>query len=259
MGRAAERNGGRRRWGVALACLLLAGCFWDRPPAMTKTPPAPMVTPQPPPSSPEFNAANARPLPVPEPPAFSRTPSLTTPGAGAALVPLPNPEPLALTPAPTVAAEPTPPPQMSKPIPRPTGGPAPVIEETEPAPAPVAAQPAAVAPPPVVATEDALAPGGIRLLFKPGSAELPAASASLLHDLVDTLGRTPQTRFRLLAYASGDKENPVPARRLSLQRALKVREALAGEGIANARVDVLPLGLTAAAPPLDRVDLIPVP
>ena len=219
-----------------------------------------MVTPRPPPSSPEFNAANARPLPVPEQPAFSRTPVLTPPGPVAALVPLPNPEPLALRPAPTVTGEPTPPPQMSKPMPRPTGGSAPASEQNEPAAAPVAAPPPPIAAPPVAtAAEDALAAGGIRLLFKPGSAELPAAAAALLHDLADTLGRTPRMRFRLLAYASGDKENPVPARRLSLRRGLKVREALAGEGIANARVDVLSLGLTATAPPLDRVDLIPIP
>ena len=72
------------------------------------------------------------------------------------------------------------------------------------------------------------------------------------------MGRQPGMRLKVAAYASGEVENPVPARRLSLQRALKVREALAGEGIASLRVDVLALGLTAAAPPLDRVDLIPI-
>ncbi|MEI7608912.1 MAG: OmpA family protein, partial [Rhodospirillaceae bacterium] len=99
---------------------------------------------------------------------------------------------------------------------------------------------------------------GFRLLFAPGSAELPAATSALLREIADALGREPAMRLKVLAYASGEADNPVPARRLSLQRALKVREALAGEGIASLRIDVLALGLGATAPPLDRVDLVPI-
>jgi outer membrane protein OmpA-like peptidoglycan-associated protein len=252
------RSGWNTAWRTAGAACLLAlasACAGDdRPPPKAPAPPAPMVTPTLPPPSPEFNAHNARPLPVPDAPSLRPPRPPEAPGPVAALVPLAVPAPLAL-PAADVPV-PGAPAAMKKPIARPTGAPTPLpAEATEPmGPAAEPAAPAVPAP----EGADAGVGSGFRLLFAPGSTELPAAAAALLRELADTMGREPAMRLKVLAYASGEAENPVPARRLSLQRALKVREALAGEGIASLRVDVLALGLTATAPPFDRVDLQPV-
>jgi len=235
------------RVGVALACFALSDCAADKPSAAPKAPPAPMLTPSLPPSSPEFNASTARPLPIPEPPGLKPLPTPEAPGPLASMAPLPRPQPL------DFAAEPVPepgaPPQSAKPMPRPAGAPAPL---------PTTAAPSDTPPPPPSPEDESGVADGFRLLFAPGSADLPAAAPALLREIAETMGREPALRLKVAAYASGEAENPVPARRLSLQRALKVREALAGEGIASLRVDVLALGLTAAAPPLDRVDLVPV-
>ncbi len=245
------------RWGVALACLALPGCAGDKPPVMAKAPPAPMVTPQPPPSSPEFNAATAKPLPIPVPPNLRPLATPEAPGPLDGMAPLPRPEPLELGAVPV--PEPGTPAQIARPMPRPADAPS---RSAAAAPPPTPAPPPATAADTAADTADigeAGVAGGVRLLFAPGSAELPAAAAPLLRDLADTMARDPRMRLKVAAYASGEAENPVPARRLSLQRALKVREALAGEGIASLRVDVLALGLNADAPPMDRVDLIPLP
>ena len=236
---------------LALASLALVGCAGDDPAASVPRPaPAPMVTPKPPPPSPEFNASVAKPLPLPEPPSFKTLPPPRSPGPRAHIAPLPRPEPLKLgtTPIP----EPSPPAQLAKPMARPADAP-----ESTAIPPDTAETPEP--PPPTGSDTDIMGiAGGYRLLFAPGSRELPATAAALLREIAEDMSREPLLRLRVAAYASGEAENPVPARRLSLQRALKVREALAGEGIASLRVDILALGLNAGSPPWDRVDLIPV-
>ena len=249
----AAKPGFGSRWtarGAALTCLVLAACAGAKPPVIPKAPPAPMITPQPPPSSPEFNARMAKALPLPEPPNLGTMATPAAPGPVARMEPLPHPPPLDLSAAPV--AEPGTPPMIAHPLPRPTAGAAPP-DDTGPAADPMS--------PPVLAPQpggDAGVEGSFRLLFAPGSPDLPAAAAGLLREIADSMAREPTLRLRIAAYASGDAENPVPARRLSLQRALKVREALAGEGIASLRVDIQALGLGDGSTPRDRVDLIPI-
>ncbi len=245
----------RTAWSVALACLVLTGCAEDMPPSGLPQPaPAPMVTPQSPPSSPEFNAQVAKPLPVPEPPSLRPLAAPAAPGPLTRMTPLPRPEPLVLSAMPVL--EPNVPAALAKPIPRPTSPPPSMTEAPTATPESAATTQESAAP--ASASAEAGVGGGYRLLFEPGARELPAAATALLHEVAESMGREPLLRLKIAAYASGDPENPVPARRLSLQRALKVREALAGEGIVSLRVDILALGLNAPAPPNDRVDLIPV-
>ncbi|MEI6557812.1 MAG: OmpA family protein [Rhodospirillaceae bacterium] len=238
--------------GIALACLALAACADGRPPVTAPPrPPAPMVAPQLPPPSPEFNAQVARPLPLPEPPRLMTLAPPAAPGPVAVMAPLPSPEPLDFTLAPV--PQPATPGQIARPMPRPAGSPAPLRDEAG---WPPTAAPTPSSPPP--ANDEIGVAGGFRLLFAPGSAELPAVAAAVLREIAETMAQDLRLRLKVAAYASGEAENPVPARRLSLQRALKVREALAGEGIPSLRIDVLALGITAEAPPRDRVDLLPI-
>ena len=238
--------------GAALTCLLMAGCAGAKPPH-APPPPKPMLTPQPPPSPAEFNAGNAKPLPIPRRLGLEPLEIPPAPGPLTDIPPLPLPEPLVLSADPVTAQKA--PPQMAKPLLRPSG-PSPQPSGDSDDPAVTASPPPAGAPGGV--EEDAGIGTGFRLLFPPGSPELPAAAAIVIHELADTMAREPALRLRLAAYASGEAENPVPARRLSLQRALKVREALVGEGVNTLRIDVMALGITAPAPPRDRVDLIPI-
>ncbi len=214
-----------------------------------------MLTPQPPASTPEFNLGNAQRLPMPGPLSFGPLVIPQSPGPLTNMLPLPMPEPLALfadpVPAPKI------PPQMAKPIPRP-------LDPSPTAASQTAQAPKALSPPPPSSVPEAGAGeetglgNGFRLLFMPESTELPAAAALVVRELADSMSREPTLRLKLAAYASGEAENPVPARRLSLLRALKLREALVAEGIDILRIDIMALGITATAPPRDRVDLLPM-
>lgn len=156
-------------------------------------------------------------------------------------------------------------------VPAPTADPArledgPVPAEPAPAPprpadltgrAPAAAPPPALGPgrpSPLPAGIEILADGLLRLRFAAGSEAPPRSTAPALAELGRRLSAMPEGRVTLLAQASGPADVST-ARRLSLARALAVKEALVAGGLAPTRVDVRPLGRTEAA--MDAVDVQP--
>ena len=99
--------------------------------------------------------------------------------------------------------------------------------------------------------------GGWRLLFRRGDATLPPGAMSVLPEVGRILAERPAGTGRITVegQASGPANDASAARRLSLARAIAVREALVAGGLAETRVDVRPLGRTAAA--LDVADILP--
>jgi outer membrane protein OmpA-like peptidoglycan-associated protein len=139
---------------------------------------------------------------------------------------------------------------------------------TNPPPPPVLPPPIAVptrpVPPPPPVTVVPEAPGGVatlangvRITFGNDRADLNAITDSAVRGLAHTVPA--DATFNVTAYATGSPDDPSSARRLSLSRALVVRSALMGEGVASVRIYVKALG--AASPsiadgPPDRVDVV---
>jgi outer membrane protein OmpA-like peptidoglycan-associated protein len=214
-----------------------------------------MVAPTATPSSSEFNLKVATPLANPAPPALQPVPVLPVPPPPAQLEGLPIPDPVTLAALPPLAAPP-PPPQRGKPIPPPAGPLHDSVSALE-APPPAAAQHLPITAPPANSSgASATTPNSFRLVFSGSSTDLPDSATALLQQLAGMMVGDPHLRLKLNSFASGSTDNPVAARRLSLQRALKLREALVGLGISSLRVDVLALGMTATGSPADRIDIV---
>jgi hypothetical protein len=95
------------------------------------------------------------------------------------------------------------------------------------------------------------------IMFTAGASE-PSGSAvtsvrSLASSLSGAIGDT--GRVQLMAYAGGKSEKTSDTRRLSLKRALVVRQLLIDDGIPSERIDVFALGGADDEGPLDRVDI----
>jgi outer membrane protein OmpA-like peptidoglycan-associated protein len=204
--------------------------------------------------------------PLPE----AATAPATAPASAAAEKPAP-PAQAAATPAPLPQATATaaPPPAPPAPAAPPQAAPPTPVPELPPSPTAVAAinTPPSVAPSaPVTATPvtPVAAPAAVaaagsntRILFPPGTADLPEEAKAKLDALVRQLNGNERERLQLVAYASGSESEANQARRISLQRALAVRTYLMERGIANTRMDVRALGNRSQAPdPPDRVDLV---
>lgn len=135
--------------------------------------------------------------------------------------------------------------------------PPPITVPTRPVPAPVA--------PPVSADAPGTAtpiPGGLRITFGPGRADLnPATEAgvqSLVHGGRGIAPAAADASFTVTSFAAGTPEDPSTARRLSLSRAIGVRSVLIAQGIASVRIFVRALGPASAGftdGPPDRVDV----
>ncbi|GAB3125943.1 hypothetical protein GCM10027256_24520 [Novispirillum itersonii subsp. nipponicum] len=173
---------------------------------------------------------------VPVPPAASTqtgsTPTASDPvtSAPAAVAPPPAPAPVAESPPTPAPAEPAPQQTASAPA-------------TDPAPAAVS-RPAAPA-----VSGSALT----TLSFSSSQTDLSADARAALDASLAKLGSSGSVQ--VLAYASGDRDNPSKARRTSLSRALAVRTYLIDKGIASNRIDVRALGDQSQGGSADRVDL----
>lgn len=147
--------------------------------------------------------------------------------------------------------------------------------QERPAPRPAASLPALpppAPPPPPQLTPEAAAPtalgplpGGLetlpegagwRVLFagEGRTVEDPAVLAAL-RLIAQRLAAEPRGRVTLVAQAGAPANDVSLARRLSLVRALEVKNALTGGGLDETRIDVRPLGRTPAG--LDAVDIVP--
>ena len=130
--------------------------------------------------------------------------------------------------------------------------------QTSPAPPPPTDQAAPPPPPPISdsATTAATKVGaGLRVTFGAAEADLSPASAEAIRNIVQTAPAGDGTPFNLVGYAAGTPEDPSTARRLSLSRALAVRNALMADGVTSSRIYVRALGATGGDEAPDRVDL----
>ncbi|MBM3569929.1 MAG: OmpA family protein, partial [Alphaproteobacteria bacterium] len=98
---------------------------------------------------------------------------------------------------------------------------------------------------PVAATIDFLA----------NSATLSPAAEERLRTLARQLANNEQ-RMQLKAFAAGGSDNISASRRLSLSRALAVRQFLIDQGLRSTRIDVRALGVAGDSGQPDRVDVV---
>ncbi|MDE0811014.1 MAG: OmpA family protein [Alphaproteobacteria bacterium] len=96
----------------------------------------------------------------------------------------------------------------------------------------------------------------MQLLFDDGQSTFADRMAAPLRDLVKGLQKDENRRVQLLAYATSQEGNTSKARRLSLSRALAVREYLMAQGIVSTRMDVRALGDRSKSGPANRVDVM---
>lgn len=168
--------------------------------------------------------------------------------------------PVASAPAPAPVSAPATVPAAVAPPPAPTPAP---VAESHPAPTPAEAAPQQTASAP--ATDPAPAPVSrpaapavsgsalTTLSFGNNQTDLSADARAALDASLAKLGSSGSVQ--VLAYASGDRDNPSKARRTSLSRALAVRTYLIDKGIASNRIDVRALGDQSQGGSADRVDL----
>lgn len=106
-------------------------------------------------------------------------------------------------------------------------------------------------------TSSSAASAQVSILFTPGSDYLGEEGLKTLIDLASKLLAQPSSRLSLTAYAGGTNGlSPRDARRLSLARAMTVRDELMGRGVDANRIDVRVQGANLPDDgPMDRVDL----
>jgi outer membrane protein OmpA-like peptidoglycan-associated protein len=183
----------------------------------------------------------------------------------------PRPAP---APAPRVASAPPPPKAKPQPKPAPSAPPAaasPYVGgpgaaslfgslPSAPSASPAGPRTASVAPPPkapAATGSEGLAKQGVILFAH--DADAPADSAldsirMLAGQLNNGMTRT-QSRVELMAYGGNKGDKGSDARRLSLKRALAIRQVLIDSGVSSARIDVHAQGGVDDTGPTDRVDV----
>jgi outer membrane protein OmpA-like peptidoglycan-associated protein len=227
-------------------------------PAATQAP----ATPSPGAQATAAAPVTAAPAPTPAPAPQAGTPTPVVPAQPAASASAPQsaaPVP-ATTPAPSAAPAPsasqTPAPQAAAPAPapaQPSSAPAPAAQAPVPSAPQVAAAP--VAPRPVQAPSPQ--GGVVTLTFPGGQGELPAGDLAGLDALAKQFA-SGEDRLQIRAYAASTvSDGGSGARRLSLTRALAVRQYLIDKGIRSTRIDVRALGAPTDGSPADRVEVAP--
>ncbi|QDO97912.1 OmpA family protein [Ferrovibrio terrae] len=219
-------------------------------PAASAPTPAPAITPAPAPQA----GAPTQVVPAPPAPAVAAAPS----------APAPAPTP---APAPPVAAAPAPTPAPA-PAPAPAAAAAPQASvPATPAPAPQATPRAVPAPqvaaaptPPRAVPAPGPGPGGlVTLAFAGGQGDLPSGGDLAALDALATQHANGEDRLQIRAYAASTvSDGGSGARRLSLTRALAVRQYLIDKGIRSTRIDVRALGAPTDGSAADRVEVAPV-
>lgn len=117
-------------------------------------------------------------------------------------------------------------------------------------------------PPPVPVKPDAQGsvealPGGVRLTFGPGTADLNAATHQALLDIAAQAKADPSLTITITAWAPGPVDDPSTPRRVSLDRALAARAVLINAGVVSDRIQPLAEGfLHIEGGPPDRADIV---
>jgi outer membrane protein OmpA-like peptidoglycan-associated protein len=126
---------------------------------------------------------------------------------------------------------------------------------------PAPRQVAKAEPPPTVANAQPAGPGLTKrsvILFAAGAAD-PAESAlgaiKFLAGDLNTAMTSASSRVQILAYGGDKGDKGSDARRLSLKRALAIRQVLIDDGVDSRRIDVRAMGGADDGGPTDRVDV----
>jgi outer membrane protein OmpA-like peptidoglycan-associated protein len=103
-------------------------------------------------------------------------------------------------------------------------------------------------------------PSGARkdsITFTAGASEPSGSAVASVRALASSLSNAmgDSARVQLMAYAGSKGEKTSDTRRLSLKRALVVRQLLIDDGVPSERIDVFALGGADDDGPLDRVDV----
>lgn len=115
---------------------------------------------------------------------------------------------------------------------------------------------AALAAAPVVPVIDATSL--VQLIFEPAQLITGEAQRLELDTLAQRMKDEPVLRIALNSYASPREGMLNEARRISLKRAMDVRNYLIGKGVAKERINVRALGDLATEEPKDRLDITPL-
>jgi outer membrane protein OmpA-like peptidoglycan-associated protein len=121
----------------------------------------------------------------------------------------------------------------------------------------VAPPPAATPASPPAGTDGGLNKQGV-ILFAKDSAEPAEGALDSIRYLAGTLNNAmsrQQSRVELMAYGGTKGDKGSDARRLSLKRALAIRQVLIDAGVSSARINVHAEGGVDDSGPADRVDV----
>ena len=116
-------------------------------------------------------------------------------------------------------------------------------------------------PPPVPVRPDAAGtatpiPGGTRITFGAGSADLNPATLAALQAIGAQAAANPVSIVSVTAWAAGPSDDPSASRRLSLDRALAARAVLIKAGMLSDRIRAVAKGTNEIGQgPADRVDV----
>jgi outer membrane protein OmpA-like peptidoglycan-associated protein len=136
------------------------------------------------------------------------------------------------------------------------------ISQAPPPPKPASRRIARAAPPPTQTIAPEASSAGLTkhstILFAAGAPD-PAANALgaikfLASDLNAALG-SGDSRIQIQAYGGAKGDKSTDARRLSLKRALSIRQVLIDDGVPADRIDVRAMGGATDGGPTDRVDV----
>lgn len=206
----------------------------DALPSAPSAAPAPKPVPRPAPKPVAAPRATTASLPTPPaPPAVPAPP--TPPSSAVATAPTPPPATLPTAAPPTVALAPIPPPATPA--------------TTTPPPAPAVSAGAGT-----TATAEST---GLQLVFKPAETDLSPDANAAIGGLVKATPAGDTISYNVVAYATGQADDPSVARRKSLARGLAVRGALIADGVQPTRIYVRALGSSGGGSdgPSDRVDV----
>ncbi len=166
--------------------------------------------------------------------------------------------------APNLPAPPVMPPLPTPPV-APAGPPAATLPAGAPpvvalAPIPPPPTPATTTPPPappVSATAGTTAtpePSGLQLVFQTAESDLSPDANTAVAGLVKATPTGDTISYNVIAYATGQADDPSVARRRALARGLAVRSALIADGVPSTRIYVRAMGSGGGSAP-DRVDV----
>lgn len=186
--------------------------------------------------------ATAQPLPTTPPPAQQSAPAFSDftdlISRAPATPPPPPPKKVAVVPPPKKAPAEIEPPRVAAPIEKPV-------------------QKASIEPPKPARAHVSQGSPKDSISFAPNASDPSTTAVAAVRSLAGSLSSAlsdSNTRVQLMAYAGLRGEKSSDTRRLSLKRALVVRQLLIDDGVPSERIDVFALG-GAEDGPLDRVDV----